>query len=209
MSHLILVRHGESQFNAKSLWTGIWDVPLTDKGRHEAALMAKAIKDVKPAVAYTSALSRATETLTIILKTNRWKPKVYADAALNERDYGDLTGMNKWAVEEQYGEEQFNKWRRGWNEPVPHGETLKMVYKRAIIYYDKHILPELKNGKNVIIAAHGNTLRALMKYLDELTDAQVQNLEMPFGQVIVYDLDKHGAVLSKDVRKIATAAPPA
>src|SRR3712207_4590735 len=127
MPHLILTRHGQSQFNAKSLWTGNWDVPLTAQGRHEAQLMAAAIKDIKPAVAFASALSRATETLSIILAHNHWKPKVYADAALNERDYGDLTGMNKWVVEERYGEAQFNKWRRGWNEPVPGGETLKQV----------------------------------------------------------------------------------
>jgi 2,3-bisphosphoglycerate-dependent phosphoglycerate mutase len=209
MPYLILTRHGESQFNAKSLWTGTWDVPLTKKGRHEATLMARAVKDVKPAVAYTSALSRATETLTIILATNRWKPKVAADAALNERDYGDLTGMNKWAVEEQHGEAQFNKWRRGWDEPVPGGETLKDVYARAVPYFKKHALSDLEHGKNVLITAHGNTLRALIKYLDKLTDDQVQNLEMPFGQVLVYAFDDKGHLTGKDTRHIDSVAPPA
>jgi 2,3-bisphosphoglycerate-dependent phosphoglycerate mutase len=113
MSHLILVRHGESQFNAKSLWTGNWDVPLTKKGRHEATLMAHAIRDIKPVTAYTSALSRATETLTIILATNHWKPKVSADAALNERDYGDLTGMKKWVVEEQHSSTAMSSFKNG------------------------------------------------------------------------------------------------
>ncbi len=209
MSYLILARHGESQFNAKSLWTGIWDVPLTKKGRHEASLMARAIADVKPARAYTSALSRATETLSIILGDNHWKPAVAADAALNERDYGDLTGMNKWTVEEQYGKEQFSKWRRGWNEPVPDGETLQDVYHRAVPYFQKRVLPNLKHGKNVLLVAHGNTLRALIKHLDGLSDEQVQSLEMPFGEVIVYEMDRQGRVKGKDVRKIPIIPAPA
>ncbi|MDB5178812.1 MAG: phosphoglyceromutase [Patescibacteria group bacterium] len=207
MPYLVLARHGESQFNAKSLWTGNWDVPLTKKGRHEATLMAKAMHDIKPALAYTSVLSRATGTLSIILATNHWKPKVYADAALNERDYGDLTGMNKWAVEEQYGEAQFNKWRRGWNEPVPEGETLKDVYARVVPYFQKHILPNLKDDKNVLIAAHGNTLRTLMKHLDKLSDQRVQSLEMPFGEIIIYNLTPAGSVEHKETRKITRATP--
>ncbi len=203
MPYLTLARHGESQFNAKSLWTGIWDVPLTKKGRHDAVLMAHVLKDTKPDVAYTSALSRAKDTLDIILATNHWTHvPVTSNPALNERDYGDLTGMNKWAVEEQYGEKQFQKWRRGWDEPVPEGETLKMVYRRAIPYFDTHILADLKHGKDVIITAHGNTLRAIIKHLDELDNQQVQQLEMPFGVVIVYTLDKHGTVLAKEVRKV-------
>jgi 2,3-bisphosphoglycerate-dependent phosphoglycerate mutase len=210
MAFLVLARHGESQFNAKSLWTGIWDVPLTKKGRHEAGLMAKTVHDIKPAVAYTSALSRAQDTLGVILEHNHWtKVPVHPDPALNERDYGDLTGMNKWAVEEQYGAKQFNSWRRGWNEPVPGGETLKMVFQRAVPYFEKHVLPDLKHGHNVLLVAHGNTLRTLIMYLDELSSTQVQNLEMPFGQVLVYTLDSHGKVLAKTIRKIDSAAPPA
>ena len=209
MTYLVLVRHGESQFNAKSLWTGTWDVPLTAKGRHEATLMAEGMRTIKPAIAFTSKLSRAAETLTIILETNHWRPHISADAALNERDYGNLTGMNKWTVEEQYGREQFTKWRRGWDEPVPGGETLKMVYDRAVPYLKKHILPELKHGRNALVAAHGNTIRALMKYLDQLTDEQVQQLEMPFGQIIIYTFDGHDLPVKKEIRKINTIAPPA
>ena len=209
MAHLVLTRHGESQFNAKSLWTGTWDVPLTKQGRHEAKITAHHIKDMKPAVAFTSVLSRATETLSIILAENHWKPKVVADPALNERDYGDLTGMNKWTVEEQYGEEQFNKWRRGWDERVPEGETLKKVFQRVVPYYEKRILPELEHGHNVLITAHGNSLRALIKYLDGLDNRQIQSLEMPWGEVIVYDIDKHGKVAAKDVRRLHFQAPPA
>lgn len=209
MPHLILVRHGESQFNAKSLWTGIWDVPLTDKGRSDARLMAGVITDLHPTVAFTSNLSRATETLAIILHTNHWKPTVHADAALGERDYGDLTGMNKWTVEKDYGVEQFNKWRRGWDEPVPGGETLKDVSERVTTYYIAHILPELIRGHDCIIAAHGNSLRTLIKYLDQLPDDQVQNLEMPFDEVIVYTLDHSGHITGKTARPINTVAPPA
>jgi len=210
MSHLVLARHGESAFNAKSLWTGTWDVPLTEKGRKDAALMAKTIKDIKPAVAYTSLLSRARDTLEIILDTNKWaRVPIYASAALNERDYGDLTGMNKWAVEEQYGEEQFNKWRRGWNEPVPNGETLKQVFRRVAPYYDTHIQRDLKHGKNVLVVAHGNTLRALMKYIEELSDKQVESLEMPFGTIAVYEYNAHGKLTGKSQLEIKSTAPPA
>jgi 2,3-bisphosphoglycerate-dependent phosphoglycerate mutase len=210
MSSLVLARHGESQFNAKSLWTGIWDVPLTKQGRHEASLMARATKDVKPAVCYTSALSRAKDTLAIILHDNDWsKVPVHSDPALNERDYGDLTGMNKWVVEEHYGRAQFDKWRRGWDEPVPEGETLKMVYRRVIPYFEKHILTDLEHGKNVLVTAHGNTLRTLIKYLEDLSDAQVQGLEMPFGQILIYDFDAKGHVSSKIIRKIEIKPPPA
>jgi 2,3-bisphosphoglycerate-dependent phosphoglycerate mutase len=209
MARLILTRHGESQFNAKSLWTGNWDVPLTDKGRHDAAIMAEAIRDIEPAVAFTSNLSRATETLAIILRTNGWRPTVHADAKLAERDYGDLTGMNKWAVEKDHGVEQFNKWRRGWDEPVPGGETLKDVYARVIPYYREHILPELVHGRDVIITAHGNSLRTLIKYLDHLSDTAVQNLEMPFGEVMVYTIGTQGEVTAKITRQINPATPPA
>ncbi|MDF2460766.1 MAG: 2,3-bisphosphoglycerate-dependent phosphoglycerate mutase (phosphoglyceromutase) (pgam) [Candidatus Saccharibacteria bacterium] len=210
MAHLILTRHGESQFNAKSLWTGTWDVPLTHKGRGEAKQMAALIKDTPPKVAFTSLLSRAKDTLAIILDTNHWTHvPVHSDAALNERDYGELTGMNKWAVEERFGEKQFQRWRRGWDDPVPDGETLKQVYRRAVPYYDANILPELKHDHNVLVTAHGNTLRALIKHLDELDSNQVQQLEMPFGEVLIYTFDKHGKVLAKERRKLDIDRPPA
>jgi 2,3-bisphosphoglycerate-dependent phosphoglycerate mutase len=202
MSQLILARHGESQFNAKSLWTGNWDVPLTDHGREDAVKMARAIRDFKPAVAYTSALNRAKDTLSVLLETNHWRVPVHADKALNERDYGELTGMNKWVVEEHYGRDQFNKWRRGWDEPVPKGETLKQVFKRVVPYFDSHVLPDLKNQKTVLIVAHGNTLRALMKSLDDLSDVEVTGLEMPFSEIFVYTFDKAAKVTHKQIVKL-------
>ena len=210
VSELILARHGESQFNAKSLWTGIWDVPLTNQGRDDAALMAHVIREFKPAVAYSSALSRARETLEIILQENKWSHvPIRSAAAFNERDYGELTGMNKWAVEEKFGETQFNKWRRGWDEPVPEGETLKVVYRRAVPYFEKHIEPLLKSGKNVLLVAHGNSLRTIIKHLDELTDKQVESLDMPFGEVLIYTFDSHGKVTDKVIRKIPIKQTPA
>lgn len=203
MAYLILARHGESEFNAKALWTGIWDVPLTDKGRQDAALMAHVVTDLPPQVAFTSALTRARDTLDIILHTNNWRPAVHTSAALNERDYGELTGMNKWDVEKRYGETQFQAWRRGWDTPVPGGETLKAVYERAIPYLKGHILPELADNKTVLVVAHGNTLRAVMKYLDKLSDEAVQSLEMPFGQIIIYQWQPDGILSHKEVRRIS------
>lgn len=203
MSHLILARHGQSQFNAKSLWTGSWDVPLTKKGRHDASLMAKALVDLKPSVAYTSMLSRARDTLEIILDANKWtRIPVRASADLNERDYGDLTGMNKWAVEEQHGAVQFNKWRRGWDEPVPEGETLKQVFRRVAPYFDQYILPDLTRGKTVLLIAHGNTLRALVKYIEELSNQQVEACEIPVGTMLIYEYDAHGKMVGKSTKQI-------
>lgn len=206
MAHatLILSRHGESEFNAKSLWTGIWDIPLTEKGEGQARQMGEALADFKPAVGFASALIRAQNTLKLILRTNNWDIPVHHAHQLNERDYGDLTGLNKWEVEEKYGKEQFAKWRRGWNEPVPGGETLKDVYERAVPYFSEHILPELKSGKTVIVTAHGNTLRALGKHLDGLSDAEVEHLEIPFGQLLIYEFDANGNVSGKTIRQIDT-----
>lgn len=205
---LILSRHGESQFDAKSLWTGQWDIPLTTKGRHEAVLMGKAIADTVPDVAYTSSLIRAQDTLQIILQTNGWKIPVHQTRHLNERDYGELTGLNKWEVEEKYGEARFTRWRRGWNEPVPGGETLKDVYARATAYFDTDIRPSVEEGHTVLMTAHGNTLRALVKYLDDLSDLAVEDLGIPFGQLLIYEFDKNGQVVSKIIRQINITPPP-
>ena len=205
-----MVRHGESEFNAKSLWTGIWDIPLTDRGKGQAIQMGEAMADLKPDVAFTSDLIRAHDTLKIILHRNHWfHVPVHVSQTLNERDYGKLTGLNKWEVEKKYGDAQFQAWRRGWNEPVPGGETLKQVYERAVPYFESHILPELKSGHNVLLAAHGNTLRTLIKYLDGLSDEQVPHLEMPFGDILIYQFGHTGTITGREHRQIDTAAPPA
>lgn len=209
MAKLILSRHGESEFNSKGIWAGITDTPLTEKGRHEAALMGQALTDLHPDVAFTSDLSRAAETLQIIMRENHWECPVHASKAITERDYGDLTGKNKWDIKQQYGDEQFAKWRRGWNDEVPNGENLQDVYNRVVPYYTENIFPALKDGKTVLITAHGNSLRALIKYLEHLDDATIEHTEMLFGSLIVYDISPDGEVQHKEVRRIDSEAPPA
>jgi 2,3-bisphosphoglycerate-dependent phosphoglycerate mutase len=209
MGKLILSRHGESEFNAKSLWTGVWDIPLTQKGRHDAEIMAHALAKFAPDEAYSSALIRASDTLKIILLTNGWKIPVHHTRKFNERNYGELTGLNKWEVETKYGAGQFKRWRRGWDAPVPDGETLKDVYHRAVPYLQTHILPQLLDGQTILITAHGNTLRALIKFLDKLSDKAVESLEMPFGELLIYDFDRQGNIASKNIIHVHTTPPPA
>jgi 2,3-bisphosphoglycerate-dependent phosphoglycerate mutase len=209
VARLILTRHGESEFNAKSLWTGIWNVPLTDKGHEQAVQMGRALSDLKPDVGYSSALIRAEDTLKLIVQTNHWSIPIHHVHQFNERNYGNLTGMNKWDVEEKYGRDQFLRWRRGWDEPVPGGETLKDVYNRTVPYFTGHILPELVAGKSVIITAHGNSLRTLIKYLDGISDAGVESLEMIFGEVILYEFGDADRPLAKEIRQIDTNPTPA
>lgn len=201
MARLVLVRHGQSEWNVKSLWTGWTDVSLTEKGREEGRKAGDLLKDIKFDYAYTSLLKRAKETWEEI-KKEIGQPDVPITEAqeLNERDYGDLTGKNKWDIKEKYGEEQFQKWRRGWDDPVPNGESLEKVYHRVIPYYKQEILPKLKIGKNVIISAHGNSLRALIKYLESIPDADISSLEMSTGGVYVYELDEEGKVSNKEIR---------
>jgi 2,3-bisphosphoglycerate-dependent phosphoglycerate mutase len=201
MSHLILVRHGKSEWNALGIWTGLNDINLNDEGRAEARRAGEALRDVKIDKAYTSALKRAQQTLDEIKSVLGLEnlPTVQS-AAINERDYGDLAKKNKWKIKEEYGEEQFNKWRRGWDEKIPHGETLKDVYNRAVPYFKETILPDLLAGKNVIITAHGNSLRALVKYLENIPEADIAKLEIGTGEIYLYEIDKEGKVVSKEVR---------
>jgi 2,3-bisphosphoglycerate-dependent phosphoglycerate mutase len=207
MPHVLIARHGQSEYNAKNLFTGITDVPLTDLGRIQASRMAESIKDLKPDVAFASKLGRAKETLEIIMVDNGWDDvDITYDAALNERDYGDLTGKNKLALAKEYGQAQFDRWRRGWDEPVPNGETLKTVYRRVVLYYEATVMPVVKKGSSVLLVAHGNTLRALVKHLDWLDDHAVEKLEFPLQEVIIYNYEVR--IASKQVRKTdATTLP--
>lgn len=201
MAYLVLVRHGQSEWNALGLWTGWRDISLTEEGREEARRAADALDGIRPDVAYTSELQRAHQTLAEIQNELGLKDlPVVKDAALNERDYGDLTAKNKWDIQKEYGDEQFLKWRRSWDYPVPGGETLKDVYARVAPYYDTHILPDLEAGKNVIVAAHGNSLRALVKHLEHIDDAEIPGLEIGTGEVYVYQVDPSGKVTSKEIR---------
>jgi 2,3-bisphosphoglycerate-dependent phosphoglycerate mutase len=201
MAYLVLVRHGESEWNAKGIWTGWTDINLSEKGRGEARTAGELLKDIHFDLAYTSALKRAQQTWEEIQKIIGQTDLVAtADKALNERDYGDLTGKNKWEAKEEMGEEKFMQIRRSWDFPPPNGESLEMVYERVIPYYEKTILPELKAGKNVIIAAHGNSLRALIKYLEDISDEEIPHLEMATGGIYVYKLDTEGKMTSKEIR---------
>lgn len=202
MSYLVLVRHGESDWNAKGLWTGLTDISLSEKGREEAKRAAEAVKDIQFQVAFTSILKRAKETLEEMEKVMRVQIPFTENAALNERDYGDYTAKNKWEVKKQLGDEAFLKLRRSWDFPVPNGESLKDVYNRVVPYYQSTILPELKNGNNVLVSAHGNSLRALVKFLDNISDSDITNLEIPTGQVLVYEINQEGKVVSKDIRGV-------
>lgn len=201
MAYLVLVRHGQSEWNLLGQWTGLTDVELTADGREEAKRAARTLEDIDLHRAYTSKLKRAQHTLDeIVGHLNKKAIDRTEHAELNERDYGDLTGKNKWQVKEEYGEEKFMAWRRSWDHPVPGGETLKDVSERVLPFYKKHILEDLKGGKNVIVAAHGNSLRALIKYLDGVADDEAHKVEIMTGEVLVYEIDDKGNMLKKEVR---------
>jgi 2,3-bisphosphoglycerate-dependent phosphoglycerate mutase len=201
MAYLVLVRHGQSEWNALGLWTGQEDIGLTEQGRQEARKAADNLRDIQLHKAHTSTLSRAQQTLEEIKEAlEHTDLETVQHAALNERHYGDYQTKNKWEIKEQIGEEEFTKLRRNWDHPVPNGETLKDVHARVLPYYEEHILHDLKAGKNVIVAAHGNSLRALMKHLEEVADDKVHEVEIGTGEVLVYEINEDGTVLSKELR---------
>lgn len=198
---LILVRHGQSEWNILGQWTGITDVDITKIGEEEAIKAGQAINDITIDYAFSSKLKRAQRTLDIILSTINQNDIKYTNSKeINERDYGDLTGKNKWQVKKEHGDELFNKWRRSWDHKVPGGETLKDVSNRVLPYYNKNILPLLKNNQTVIVVAHGNSLRALIKYLDNVPDHEAGMVEMQTGEVILYNINSKGSTTKKEIR---------
>lgn len=208
--YLVLVRHAESEWNALGKWTGHSDVHITDKGKREAGLVGAAIKDIELHHAYSSELIRTVETLIGLLDETDYKHVPHTkSASLNERDYGDYTGMNKWEVLEQLGEETFTGIRRGWDHPIPGGETLEMVYERAIPYYKEHILPKLLAGENVLVVSHGNTIRSLVKYLEKISNTGIADVEMHFGEILIYQVDTDGYKVSKETRQAKVEPPKA
>ncbi len=200
MSTLVLVRHGKSEWNEKGLWTGWRDIPLAQAGFEEAKRTGDQLKDIKFDYAFTSALIRAQQTLDEILKVINQSPPITKTQALNERDYGAYTEKNKWDIQKEVGDEEFQKVRRSWDYPPPNGESLKMVYDRVLPYYKKEIEPKLKTGANVIIAAHGNSLRALVKHLENVSDTGIADLEFGTGEAYVYQMDENGNIVSKEIR---------
>lgn len=203
MAYLALVRHGESDWNAMEMWTGWTDVSLSPKGVRQAKQAGEVVADIKWDYGFTSLLKRAKETLRGIEEgSGQTGFPVKENVALNERDYGNFTGLKKTEVEEKYGYDMFDKWHRGWDYPLPHGETLKDVYERVVPYYKEFILPLLRNGKNVIVSAHGNSLRALVKFLDNINDTDIERLEIPFADVYLYQVSEDGSVKAREVRKV-------
>lgn len=201
---LVLIRHGESEWNARNVWTGLTDVGLTQKGEEEARSAGSLLADIKLDRAYTSALRRAQQTLSIILAERAISGlPVVTSAALNERDYGVYTGKNKLEIKKQLGDTEFLKLRRGWDYPVPQGESLKQVYARVTPYFETVILPQLSAGQRILIVAHGNSLRALMKKLEHISDADIPMVEMATGDVIVYRTSAGGSVISRERRAVA------
>ena len=198
--NLILVRHGQSESNEKNLLTG-WENPgLTKKGLDEAKNAGILIDelDIEFHCMFTSALIRAQLTGSIILETiNQTKIEVIKDKALNERFYGDLQGLNKDECREKWGEEQVQIWRRSYDGGPPGGESLKETGERVLPYYLNQIHPLINLDKNIIIAAHGNSLRSLIKHLDAISDEDIVKLEIPTGAPIHYLFDKDGCVISK------------
>ncbi len=202
MATLVLVRHGQSQWNLENRFTGWVDVPLTEQGRAEAHKAGQLLKTagLRFDLAYTSVLERANQTLAEILTVlGQTEIPITRDQALNERHYGELQGLNKDETKKKFGEEQVKLWRRSYDVAPPGGESLKDTAARTLPYFDSKIMPDLKSGKNVIVAAHGNSLRSIVMQLDKLTKDQVVALELATGVPLRYEINADGTVKSKEV----------
>lgn len=212
---LVLVRHGESRMNELNRFTGWIDIPLSEAGIQEAHVVTDHCKQFSYDAAFTSELERAHETLLIILSGQKnigvFQHKgderynhlenapddfiantipIFTSEDLNERSYGDLQGLNKEAAVKKFGEDHVFKWRRGFSYRPPNGESLEDVYKRVIPYFEKEIHPRIKEGQTILVAAHGNTLRALIKFLEKIEDDQIPFVDLPTGHPIVYSYTK-------------------
>ena len=199
---LVLARHGQSEWNLKNLFTGWKDPGLTDLGVEEARTAGRRMKALGLTfdIAFTSALSRAQETLRLMLEEiGQPGLETIRDQALNERDYGDLSGLNKDDARKRWGEDQVHLWRRSSDVPPPGGESLKDTVARALPYYVQEILPRVMAGERVLVAAHGNSLRALVMVLDRLTPKTIPGLELATGIPLVYRLKGDTTVESKQV----------
>ncbi|MGM5480549.1 MAG: 2,3-bisphosphoglycerate-dependent phosphoglycerate mutase [Nanobdellota archaeon] len=223
MGYLTLIRHGESRWNVDNKFTGWVDVPLTEVGIHEAQIAGERMNSLSYDVAFTSKLVRAHETLLIVLahqqktgifqhtsdKRKSWSKHnhhvieeneipIYSNEALNERYYGALQGKNKQDMKNHYGEKQVFIWRRSYAIRPPEGESLEDVYNRSVPYFKKQILPLLKKGKNILVSAHGNSLRAIIKYLDDISEQEIPHLELKTGKPIHYEMNDEGTLEKVD-----------
>ncbi len=197
--NLILIRHGQSEWNALNQFTGWKDPGLTAKGIEEAHNAGRIINNLKINfdLVFTSALIRAQNTAEIILKEINQPLSTIKNQALNERNYGDLAGLNKDDARKRWGDEQVHIWRRSYDIPPPGGESLKDTGERVLPYFMKEIHPHVCKGKNVLVAAHGNSLRSLIKFLDNISDEDIVKLEIPTGAPIHYVIGEDGSVKSK------------
>jgi 2,3-bisphosphoglycerate-dependent phosphoglycerate mutase len=197
MARLVLLRHGESQWNLENRFTGWVDVPLSARGIQEAKNAGEKLRPYRFDRAFTSVLQRANETLRLALEViGQTAVPTEKDKALNERMYGELQGLNKAETAKKYGDDQVKIWRRSYDVRPPGGESLKDTAERVLPYYEKVIKPRLLAGETILIAAHGNSLRALVMELEQLTKEQVLELNIPTGAPLLYELDAAGAVTS-------------
>ncbi len=201
---VVLVRHGQSEWNRRNLFAGWKDVHLTQKGKQEARAAGRKLKaaGIHFDIAFTSQLARAWKTLILILDEMGMDERGHEEdlltistKALNERDYGDLTGLNKDEAREKWGEEQVHKWRRAFTERPPGGESLKDTQERVVPYFENHIMPHVKEGKSVIISAHVNSLRALIMHLDGMSEKEIEELNLPTATPVVYHVSKDGKLV--------------
>jgi len=196
MARLILLRHGESQWNLENRFTGWVDVPLSPRGIQEAKNAGEKLRSFAFNRAFTSVLTRAIETLRLVLEAiGQTNIPIERDKALNERMYGELQGLNKADTAKKYGDEQVKIWRRSYDIAPPGGESLKDTADRVLPYYENRIMPYILQGETILISAHGNSLRALVMQLDQLTKEQVLELNIPTGAPLLYEFEKSGAVV--------------
>jgi 2,3-bisphosphoglycerate-dependent phosphoglycerate mutase len=199
---LVLVRHGQSDWNLKNLFTGWQDPDLSEKGIEEAKAAGKKLRQAGDRfdIAFTSALKRAQHTLDLMLEELVQEDlKTIKDQALNERDYGDLTGLNKDEARKRWGQKQVHLWRRSFDVAPPGGESLKDTANRVLPYFEREILPRVLNGERVLVSAHGNSLRALIMALEKLSGEEIVKRELETGVPIVYRLNADGTVESREV----------
>ncbi|MBE8190907.1 MAG: 2,3-bisphosphoglycerate-dependent phosphoglycerate mutase [Alphaproteobacteria bacterium] len=207
MSQLVLIRHGQSVWNAKNLFTGWRDPDLTPQGLEEAKAAGQNLKSANITfdMAFTSELSRAQKTCALVLEAlhketpNKETIPTIKAQALNERDYGDLAGLNKDEARVRWGEEQVHIWRRSYDTPPPNGESLKDTAARVLPYYESEIVPHIKAGKNILVAAHGNSLRALIMVLDKLSPAAIVEVNIATGESYIYEMDDTAQPQSKNI----------
>lgn len=197
MKQMVLIRHGESQWNLENRFTGWVDVPLSPRGEQEAKEAGQKLQTFQFNQAFTSVLTRAIKTLEIVLEEiGQTDLTVEKNQALNERMYGELQGLNKAETAEKYGDHQVKLWRRSYDVPPPGGESLQDTAERVIPYYQGKIWPALSQGDSILVVAHGNSLRALVMHLDQLSRDEVLELNIPTGAPLLYELEDDGKVLS-------------